>query len=119
MLQSLTSHFPPHILEYLKASKTLVNHGATALFHEANQLSLELYKHQDFTNRIAQNIHRIIKNFNHTHSHKLSYKHSRLLDEIKWKHIGRPEMVLNLTKFQFSTTETEALSLGLKFSTGL
>ena len=70
-------------------------------------------------NRIVQNIHRLIKNLNRTHSHKLSHKLSRLLDESKWKHIRRPEMLLKLTNFQFSNTEIEALSQGLIFAIGI
>ena len=74
---------------------------------------------RNFTHRIVQNIHRIIKTLNNTHSHRLPNKPPCLLDESKWKHIGRLEMILNLTIFQFSTTEIEALSLGLKFTTGI
>ena len=33
----------------------------TALFHETNQMSLELHKNHNFTSRISQNIHRMIK----------------------------------------------------------
>ena len=61
----------------------------------------------------------MIRNFNHTHSYKQSNKLFRLLEESKWKHIGCPEMVVNLTNFQFSTTKMEAISLGLKFATGI
>ena len=118
ILQTLSPHFPHHVQEYLKASKTFLHHEATALFHEASQLSLELHKHHNFTNRISQNVGWMIKIFNHTHSHKLSNKLSRLLDKSKWKHIGHPEIVLNLTDFQFSITEIDYLSLKLKFATG-
>ena len=45
-------------LTYLEASKILLKHETTALFHETNQLSLELYKHHNFTNKINQNMHR-------------------------------------------------------------
>ena len=69
---------------FVEASKTLLNQEATALFHEANRHSLELHKHHNFTDRISQNIHHRIINFNHTHSHKLLHKLSRLLEESKW-----------------------------------
>ena len=111
--------FPHHVQEYLEVSKTLRHHQATVLFQEASQLSLELHKHHNFTDRISQNTSWMIENFNHIHYHKLSNKLTHLLDESKWKHIGSPEMVLNLTDFKFSTTEMEALSLGLKFATGI
>ena len=116
--QQLSHHiFQHHVQEYQKASKTLLHHQATALFHEADQLSLELHKHHMFTERMSQNIYWIIKNFNLTHSNKLLNKSSHHLAESKWKHTGCPAMVSNLTDFQFSTTKMEAFCLGLKFAT--
>ena len=68
---------------------------------------------------LSHQIYRMIKYFNHTQSCKLSNKSLHPLAESKWKHIGYHEMVVNLTDFQFSTTEIEAFSFGLKFATGI
>ena len=51
--------------------------------------------------------------------YKRSQNLSHLLNENEWKYIGRCEMVLDLTDFQFSTTEIEALSQRQKFASAI
>ena len=62
--------FPHHVQEYIEASKTLLHHKTTALFHVAGQLSLELHKHHNLTIWNSQNIRWMIKE---VHSHKLTH----------------------------------------------
>ena len=110
---NLSHHiFLRRIQEYLEASKTLLNHEATALVHATNQLSLELHKHHNFTN----------KNSKKCQPYPFYKTAKQTLPPPGWKQVEphwTPKMVLNLTHFQFSTTEMEALSLGLKFATGI
>ena len=68
IIQTLASHFSMPYKEYLEASKTFLNHKAMALFHKANQLSLELHKHHNFMKRITQNTQQMIKNFPYSFS---------------------------------------------------
>ena len=91
--------FPPHVsipnARVLKASITLFHHQATPLFHETNQQSLELHKHHMFIDRISQSDDKNIQQQPLQQTLKLLH----LLSEGKWKHIGHPEMVLNLNDF--------------------
>ena len=51
--------------------------------------------------------------------HKLNQKLSSLCASSLWNTIGRPDLIHNLSSHHLSPTETEALSFGLKFATGL
>lgn len=58
------------------------------------------------------------KKFNTRHTFKLENKLAQLIKNSKWKTLGRPDLILNLTSKPLSDIETEALSFGLKFATG-
>ena len=52
------------------------------------------------------------------HRELLKCKLARLCDASSWKNAGNKELINNLSSYELTTTEREALSLGLKFSIG-
>ena len=52
------------------------------------------------------------------HRELLKCKLARLCETSSWKNAGNEDLINNLSSYELSATEREALSLGLKFSTG-
>ncbi|XP_076064990.1 uncharacterized protein LOC143039026 [Oratosquilla oratoria] len=50
---------------------------------------------------------------------KLQMKLEHLCNNSRWKEVGRHELITNLSSLRLTKTQEEALSLGLKFSTGI
>ena len=122
-MTSLNDTSAPHAREHLRAREHLpsclhlTNPCAKRKVLSLTKPKGKTYKTKSFGHYITPKRPPDDKKFQRYTFSQLSSKLSRLLNDSKWKYIGRPEMVLNQTNFRFSTTEMEALSLGLKFAT--
>ena len=60
-----------------------------------------------------------ISRINNNHISKLKSKFISLCNNSHWKNLGRADLINNISSINLSPTETEALSFGLKFATGI
>ena len=116
----LSEHiFPEYIQLYLKNSIDELKHQHSSTLEQTKILRTQLYNENILSPGLETRIKRNIQDKNDSQAKLLDQKLSTLCRESKWKDIGRPELVTNISTHQLTDTELEALSLGLKFSTGL
>ncbi|XP_076044806.1 uncharacterized protein LOC143027405 [Oratosquilla oratoria] len=68
---------------------------------------------------LSRRQHEKLDNFTESQVNRFQRKLEELCDESEWKNAGKPGIVNNLSSKQLSKSEKEALSLGLKFDTGI
>ena len=108
--------FPKYAQDYLKTKIEELKHREIDTMEEMKKARSALQKKNAFSNKdeigLKLHIDRINKRDIKKHERTLS----SLCESSKWKHIGRQSMVHNLSDRKISSTESEALSLGLKFA---
>ena len=115
----LSEHiFPEYIQLYLKKSIDKLHHLLNSIHNQIKTLRTQLHNENALPSNLEAKIKLKIQEQNKKHAKSLELKLVSLCRKSRWKEIGRPDLVMNLSNYNLTDTETEALSLGLKFSTG-
>ena len=111
--------FPDYIHLYLESSVRELKFSEAHTFERARLLGLELRRKQGMSHNTADQHRSEISRINNNHISKLRSKFISLCNKSCWKNLGRADLVNNISRISFSPIETEALSFGLKFATGI
>ena len=111
--------FPEYIETYMQHTVKTLKHQESTTRHTANLLKTRLIKNKQLDattlNDIHTKTHAISKKQVSTQNRKLS----SLCTNSRWTKIGNKNLIHNISNYTPTPTELEALSLGLKFATGL
>ena len=80
---------------------------------------IEELRTDDPGTRLSARLTSKLQNERRTQEEKLGRKLKAICDSSEWNKIGRTELIRNLSSRQFSDIEIQALSLGLKFDSGV
>ena len=111
--------FPNYICSYLISSVHELKFSEINTFEKARLLGLELRRKHGMSHNTANQLRSEISRINNNHISKLRSKFISLCNNSRWKKLGRADLVNNISSINLSPTETEALSFGLKFATGI
>ena len=111
--------FPEYIETYIQHTVKALKHEESTTRHTANRLKTQLIKNKQLNATILSNIHSetlaISMKQVSTHNRRLS----SLCTNSRWTKIGNRHLINNISNYTPTRIELEALSLGLKFATGL
>ena len=111
--------FPNYICSYLVSPVHELKFSEINTFEKARLLGLELRRKHGMSHNTANQLRSEISRINNNHISKLRSKFISLCNNSRWKKLGRADIVNNISSINLSPTETEALSFGLKFATGI
>ena len=111
--------FPNYICSYLESSVHELKFSEIKTFEKARLLGLELRRKHGMSHNTVNQLRSDISRINDNHISKLRSKFISLCNNSRWKKLDRADLVNNISSINFSPTETEALSFGLKFATGI
>ena len=111
--------FPRHAKDYLHTEIQQLKNKEATISTEAKFIKTTLQREHALSHEDTQKIDRHLKNVNTQQHLNHSRKLTSLIDSSQWKLIGRQNLVLNISNRTLSPTEHEALSLGLKYATGI
>ena len=115
-----TEHiFPQLIQDHLQNAAKELKLAHSSSIKKVHALKSTLLQEQILTNIEEQTIKRLAHRTSNIQKTNLSKKLTILCNKSKWNTIGRPELITNISTYLPTKTEIQALSLGLKFATGL
>ena len=109
--------FPSPVQTYLTECSNLLSIQSSQAFEEARKLGSQL--RSIMSNTRAEILRADIASFNFQQKERLARQLSSLCANSRWKSMGRPDIITNISSRPLSDVETEVLSLGLKFATGI
>lgn len=109
--------FPPSLRAYLEESKTSLMHQCTEAFDNARSMGHQLRGQLSPAEAVI--IRTKITRANEEQKRQQSRKLEELCINSKWSHIGNCDIIVNLSNRVVTGAEKEALSLGLKFASGV
>ena len=117
LLKNYNHPFPPAVEKYLKSNAQLLKSEEDFIFEKSREVWPRLKNHLDEF-QIAQ-MKTDLTTINENQVNRLRQKLFLLCSNSPWAHFGRHNMVKNLSTASLTEAESEALSFGLKFATGL
>ena len=111
--------FPDYIRSYLESSVHKLKFSEAHTFGRARLLGRELRRKQGMSHNTTDQLRPEISRINNNHISKLRSKFISLCNKSCWKNLRWADLVNNITSISLNHFETDALSSGLKFSTGI
>ena len=109
--------FPNYARDYLYHSAQKLKHEETELFEKARSIGISL--RNSLSAEQSNQIRHQLTRANNNQITNLQNKLKVLCINSQWKSLGNPNLINNLSDITLSQNETEALSFGLKFATGI
>lgn len=111
--------FPKHILDYLITCAENLKYQEMVTNNQATSIGKISCIKNFLSNSEAEILWWTILHTINKQQAQLKFKIHDLCTNSRWKLIGNQKLIHNISTFKLSATEMEALSLGLKFATGL